>query len=127
VAIHWSVGAKEDKYIQGQLDLLGATRGGEVRPYKKLPVDLKRAAPQHPILTGIGDFKAYDEFYYALVKAPGIQPLLTEEIDGKDECRVGVETARRRRAFGFLSRCIITATGSFPNTAVSWCRACSGP
>jgi type 1 glutamine amidotransferase len=103
VAIHWSVGAKEDKYIQGQLDLLGATRGGEVRPYTKLGVTLKRAAPEHPILTGIGDFKAYDEFYYALVKAPGIQPLLTEEIDGKDEMSVWAwERPDGGRAFGFV-------------------------
>src|SRR6185295_4720874 len=48
VALHWSVGAKDPKYIQGQLDLLGATRGGEQRKYKVLEIDLKRADPKHP-------------------------------------------------------------------------------
>jgi type 1 glutamine amidotransferase len=104
VALHWSVGAKEDRYIQGQLDLLGATRGGNVRPYKKLAVDLKRADPQHPILSGISDFKAYDEFYYALVTAPGIHPLLTENIDGKDEMSSWAwDRPDGGRAFGFVA------------------------
>jgi len=104
VAIHWSVGAKEDKYIQGQLDLLGATRGGEQRKYQKLPVELKRVEPKHPILTGIGDFKAYDEFYYALDRAPGIVPLLTEQIDGKDEMAAWAwERPDGGRAFGFVA------------------------
>src|SRR5262249_52835185 len=56
VAIHWSVGAKEAQYIQGQLDLLGGTRGGEQRKYKVLEAELKRVVPEHPILTGLKDF-----------------------------------------------------------------------
>ena len=104
IGIHWSVGAKEAKYIQGQLDLLGATRGGEQRKYQKLPVELKRAEPKHPVLTGIGDFKAYDEFYYALDRAPGIVPLLTEQIDGKDEMAAWAwERPDGGRAFGFVA------------------------
>jgi type 1 glutamine amidotransferase len=104
VGIHWSVGAKDAKYIQGQLDLLGATRGGENRKYQKLSVDLKRVAPQHPVLTGIGDFKAYDEFYYALDKAPGITPLLSENIDGKDEMSAWAwDRPAGGRSFGFVA------------------------
>src|SRR6266540_5991244 len=47
-ALHWSVGAKDAQYIQGQLDLLGATRGGPQRKYLVLPTELKRVAPGHP-------------------------------------------------------------------------------
>ena len=104
IALHWSVGAKEAKYIQGQLDLLGATRGGEQRKYQKLEVTLKRTDPKHPVLHGIGeDFKVYDEFYYALDQAPGIHPLLTANIDGKDETVIWTfERADGGRAFGFV-------------------------
>ncbi len=104
VAIHWSVGAKEAQYIQGQLDLLGATRGGEQRKYQKLEVELKRPDPQHPIMRGIDDIKVYDEFYYALDQAPGIHPLLTANIDGKDETAGwSWERPDGGRAFGFVA------------------------
>ncbi|HEY2573855.1 MAG TPA: ThuA domain-containing protein [Verrucomicrobiaceae bacterium] len=102
-AFHWSVGAKDAKYIQGQLDLLGATRGGEQRKYQKLAVDMKWVDPKHPILRGISDFKAYDEFYYALDRAPGIHPLLTVKIDGQDEMAAwSWERPDHGRAFGFV-------------------------
>jgi type 1 glutamine amidotransferase len=103
IAIHWSVGAKDAQYIQGQLDLLGATRGGEQRKYQKLEVDLKKPDPQHPILRGIGDMKVYDEFYYALDQVPGIHPLITANIDGKDETAVwSWERKEGGRSFGFV-------------------------
>src|SRR5687768_9693932 len=85
VALHWSVGAKDAKYIEGQLELLGATRGGPQRKYLVLSTELKRVVPAHPILTGIGDVKVYDEIYYVLDRVPGIQPLFTARIAGKDE------------------------------------------
>lgn len=104
IALHWSVGAKDAKYIQGQLDLLGGTRGGEQRKYQKLEVEMKRAAPGHPVLTGLGDFKAYDEFYYALDRVPGITPLYTVNIDGQDEvCAWAWERPDHGRAFGFVA------------------------
>lgn len=104
VALHWSVGAKDEKYIQGQLDLLGATRGGPQRKYKVLEVDLKRADPQHPILSGLKDFKVYDEFYYALDKAPGITPLFRAKIDGNDETVAwSWDRPDGGRAFGFVA------------------------
>ena len=102
-ALHWSVGAKEGQYVQGQISLLGASRGGDVRPYKKLEVELKRADPKHPILNGVGDFKVYDEFYYALEAAPSVHPLLTENIEGKDYMSVwAFERPDGGRAFGFV-------------------------
>jgi len=104
VALHWSVGATNAQYIQGQLELLGATRGGPQRKYKVLGVQLKRAEPQHPILSGLPDFKAYDEFYYALDKAPNIQPLLKARIDGQDETVAWCwDRADGGRAFGFVA------------------------
>jgi type 1 glutamine amidotransferase len=102
-ALHWSVGAKDAKYIQGQLDLLGATRGGPQRKYLVLATELKRVAPDHPILGGIGDFKIYDEIYYALDRVPGIQPLFTARIDGKDEMAAwSWERPDGGRSFGFV-------------------------
>lgn len=104
VAIHWSVGAKDAKYIQGQLDLLGGTRGGEQRKYKVLGVDVKRADPKHPILTGIPDFKAYDEFYYSLDLKPDIHPLFKTNIDGKDETVAwSWDRPDGGRSFGFVA------------------------
>ena len=103
VALHWSVGAKDAKYIQGQLDLLGATRGGPQRKYLVLPTELKRVAPDHPILTAIGDIKTYDEIYYALDRRPDIQPLFTSQIEGKDEMAAwALERADGGRSFGFV-------------------------
>jgi type 1 glutamine amidotransferase len=103
VALHWSVGAKDAKYIQGQLDLLGATRGGPQRKYLVLPTELKRVAPEHPILTGVGDIKTYEEIYYALDRVPGIQPLFTSRIDGKDEMAAwSWERTDGGRSFGFV-------------------------
>jgi type 1 glutamine amidotransferase len=102
-ALHWSVGAKDAKYIQGQLDLLGATRGGPQRKYLVLATELKRVVPAHPILSGIGDLKVYDELYYALDRVPGIQPLFTAEIEGKDEMAAwSWERTDGGRSFGFV-------------------------
>lgn len=103
VAIHWSVGAKDAQYIPGQLELLGATRGGEQRKYTKTGVDLKKPDPAHPILRGIGDMKVYDEFYYALDQRPDIHPLITANLEGKDETAVWtLERKDGGRSFGFV-------------------------
>jgi hypothetical protein len=103
VALHWSVGAKDAKFIQGQLDLLGATRGGPQRKYLVLSTELKRVVPTHPILTGVGDIKVHDEIYYALDRVPGIQPLFTSRIEGKDEMAAwSWERADGGRSFGFV-------------------------
>jgi type 1 glutamine amidotransferase len=103
VALHWSVGAKDAKYIQGQLDLLGATRGGPQRKYLVLSTELKRVVPEHPILRGVGDINVHDEIYYALDRMPGIQPLFTSRIEGRDEMAAWCwERADGGRSFGFV-------------------------
>jgi type 1 glutamine amidotransferase len=103
--LHWAVGAKDEQYIQGQLDLLGGTRGGPQRKYKELETAVTLVDPRHPILTGITNFTIMDEFYYRLdfVKPAGsIHPLLTARIDGNDEV-VGWSWERPDggRSFGF--------------------------
>jgi type 1 glutamine amidotransferase len=102
-ALHWSVGAKDAKFIDGQLNIMGATRGGEWRKYVVSQGDYKRVDPKHPILTGVPDFTAYDEHYYRLDRLPGIQPLLTVNIEGKDEMVAwSWERSDKGRSFGFV-------------------------
>lgn len=103
VALHWSVGATNGQYIDGQLALLGATRGGPQRKYVVSQGDYKRVDPKHPILTGVPDFTAYDEHYYRLDRRQDIQPLLTVNIDGKDEMVCwAFERPDSGRSFGFV-------------------------
>ncbi len=106
VALHWGVGAKDAKYIDGQLALLGGTRGGPQRKYQILETDVKLVAPTHPILVGLAGFRIRDEFYYRLdfVKPPlRVQPLLTARIDGQDETVCwSWERPDGGRSFGFV-------------------------
>lgn len=106
VALHWAVGAKDEQYIQGQLDLLGGTRGGPQRKYKVLETDVKVLDRAHPILAGVKDFRINDEFYYRLdfVKPPAkTHPLLSASIDGNDEVVCwSWERPSGGRSFGFV-------------------------
>lgn len=105
VALHWAIGAHDAKYIDGQLRLLGGSRGGPQRKYKVLETDVALAAADHPILRGIKPLRVLDEFYYRLdlVDDPGFVPLLKARIDGSDET---VSWAWERpdggRSFGFV-------------------------
>jgi hypothetical protein len=107
VALHWSIGAKDPKYIAGQLALLGGTRGGPQRKYKILETDVTVIAPKHPVLSGIGSFRINDEFYYRLDLLPknaaGFTPLLTARVDDNDEpvCWAW-ERADGGRSFGYV-------------------------
>jgi hypothetical protein len=102
-AFHWSVGAKDEKYIQGQLAVLGGTRGGPQRKYIVQSGDLKRVAPQHPVLAGMKDFTTYDEFYYRLDLRPDIQPLYTVNLEGRDETIAWAwDRPDGGRSFGFV-------------------------
>jgi type 1 glutamine amidotransferase len=106
VALHWAVGAKDAKYISGQLELLGGTRGGPQRKYKVLETDVTLIDRAHPIVAGIQDFHIFDEFYYHLElvnPSARFHPLLTARIDGNDE-KVGWAWERPDggRSFGFV-------------------------
>jgi hypothetical protein len=88
VALHWSIGAKDPRFIPGQLELLGGTRGGPQRKYIILENDIRLVERSHPILRGLSDFRIKDEFYYRLNlvdTAAGFHPLLSTNIDGQDE------------------------------------------
>jgi type 1 glutamine amidotransferase len=103
VALHWSVGAISGEYIDGQLNLLGATRGGPQRKYVESLGNYHRVDPKHPILTGVPDFTAFDEHYYRLDRRNDIQPLLTVNIDGNDEMVAWAwERPDHGRSFGFV-------------------------
>ncbi len=105
-ALHWAVGAIDADYIQGQLDLLGGTRGGPQRKYKVLETDVKVVDRSHPITAGMSDFRINDEFYYRLdfVKPAGsVHPLLTARIDDNDEVVCwSWERPDGGRSFGFV-------------------------
>lgn len=103
--LHWAMGTKDAKYIDGCLQLLGGCHGGPDRKYKILETDAVIADREHPISTGIKDFRARDEFYYRLkfVKADkSIQPLLRVTIDDRPETVAWCwERSDRGRSFGF--------------------------
>jgi type 1 glutamine amidotransferase len=71
VALHWAVGAKDAKYIEGQLKLLGGSRGGPQRKYTVADFDLRLPTPDHEIVRGIEPFAVHDELYYLLDFLPG--------------------------------------------------------
>ncbi len=106
VALHWSVGAKDATFIAGQLALLGGTRGGPQRKYVVQENDIHIAAPQHPVVAGLGDFRINDEFYYRLdlqPKSDAFIPLLTTQLEGREET-IGWAWDRPDggRSFGFV-------------------------
>src|SRR5262245_37678271 len=55
VALHWAMGTKDAKAIDGCLTLLGGCHGGPDRKYKILETDAQVADAQHPAVAGIKD------------------------------------------------------------------------
>lgn len=104
-ALHWAMGTKDAKYIEGCLQLLGGCHGGPDRKYKVLETDVVIADRKHPINSGIKDFRVRDEFYYRLkfIKADEqVHPLLRVTIDGQLETVAWCwERPDRGRSFGF--------------------------
>lgn len=87
VALHWAVGAKDGRYIEGQLALLGGCHGGSDRKYVVGAADVIVDAPEHPVVRGIAPFRLDDEFYYRLkfAKAGQVVSLLSAQIEGEPE------------------------------------------
>jgi hypothetical protein len=87
-ALHWAIGTKDAKYIDGFVKLVGGCHGGPDRKYKILQADATVADPKHPIATGVKNFGVRDEFYYKLkfVLPEGtVKPVLKVTIDGQAE------------------------------------------
>jgi type 1 glutamine amidotransferase len=106
VALHWAIGTKDAKPIDGFLKLLGGCHGGPDRKYKVVEVEAQLADGKHPITSGISPFRVRDEFYYRLkfVKAqPGIRQVLQVPIEeGKKETVAwSWERPDGGRSFGF--------------------------
>jgi hypothetical protein len=105
VGLHWAIGTRDAKPIEGFLKLVGGCHGGPDRKYKVIEAEAHVADRKHPIASGIGDFRVRDEFYYRLKFARpegSIQPVFQVPIDGTPET---VAWAWQRpdggRSFGF--------------------------
>jgi type 1 glutamine amidotransferase len=105
VVLHWAMGTKDAKYIDGCVQLLGGCHGGPDRKYKILQADAEITDPKHPIVTGIKNFGVRDEFYYGLkfAKPAGtVKPILRVAIDGNMETVAWAwERPDGGRSFGF--------------------------
>jgi type 1 glutamine amidotransferase len=105
VALHWAIGTRDAKPIDGFVKLLGGCHGGPDRRYKIVEEDVQVADPAHPISAGIRTFRAKDEFYYRLKfvqPADSIKPVLQVKLDGEQETVAwSWERPGGGRSFGF--------------------------
>jgi type 1 glutamine amidotransferase len=100
--LHWGMGTRDSKNIVAFVDLFGGCHGGPDRRYKILQTDVKIAGKTHPIVWGLADFKARDEFYYQLKPAKNWTPLVTATIDGEAyPVAWALEREGGGRSFGF--------------------------
>jgi type 1 glutamine amidotransferase len=100
--LHWGMGTKDAKNIEPFVALLGGCHGGPDRKYKVVQADAKPAKGNHPILRGLAEFKARDEFYYTLKFAKTTTPLLNVTIDGETHpVAWAYERDDGGRSFGF--------------------------
>jgi len=105
VAIHWAIGAKQDRYIKEFLPLFGATHGGKDRKYKFLKTRIRPFRQDHPIQQGLRPIEIEDEFYYRLkqFKSPSpILPVMESKIEGEWFMTAWAwERPQGGRSFGF--------------------------
>jgi type 1 glutamine amidotransferase len=104
--LHWGMGTRDAKNIDGFVKLFGGCHGGPDRKYKVVEVEAQVADPKHPIARGIDHkFRVKDEFYYRLkfIKPEGsVRPILRVSLDGKDETVAWAwERPDGGRSFGF--------------------------
>ena len=104
--LHWGMGTKDAAPVEPFVALFGGCHGGPDRKFKVTEeIEAAPADARHPILAGVGRFKARDEFYYRLkfVKPEGtVKPLLRVPIDGRDEVVAWAwERPDGGRSFGF--------------------------
>jgi trehalose utilization protein len=103
--LHWGMGTKDAKHIEGFVQLFGASHGGPDRKFAVVETDVT-VDREHPITRGLPEkFHVKEEFYYRLkVVKPGeaVRPVARAAIEGKDEM-VGWAWQRPDggRSFGF--------------------------
>ncbi len=105
VALHWAMGTRDARAIDGYLKLLGGCHGGPDRKYKVVEEEALLVDPKQPISSGIKNFRVKDEFYYQLkfVKPDGsVRPLVQVPIEGRKETVAwSWERPGGGRSFGF--------------------------
>jgi hypothetical protein len=105
VALHWAIGTRDAKPIDGFLKLVGGCHGGPDRKYKVVEVEAQVADAKHPITHGLSKFRVRDEFYYRVkfVRPEGsVRPILQVSIDGQKETVAWAwERPNQGRSFGF--------------------------
>lgn len=100
--IHWGMGTKDAKNIEPFVALFGGCHGGPTRKYKVLETKLTLPNPKHPVVNGLKDMPARDEYYYKLWLAKGVVPIVQAEIDGQKETVAwALERPEGGRSFGF--------------------------
>lgn len=105
VVLHWGMGTKDAKNIDGCLKLFGGCHGGPDRKYKVVETEARIADLKHPIANGITSFKVKEEFYYQLKLAKpdgAVHPILQVAIDDKLETVAWAwQRPDKGRSFGF--------------------------
>jgi hypothetical protein len=100
VVLHWAMGTREAQPIADSVALFGGCHGGPDRKYAVVETQAKVA--DHPVASGVKDFRVKDEFYYSLKWAKAEEPVLRVEIDGASEVVAwAFERPQGGRAFGF--------------------------
>jgi len=104
VGLHWGIGAKDDKYVPGHLELMGGMHGGSDRKYVVTTTQVTIVNREHPITAGLRQLRLHDEYYYQLKFATRgkVTPLVQADIDGKPETIAwALERPDGGRSFGF--------------------------
>lgn len=84
-AIHWSTGAQGEGFGPLWLETLGGWFHTDFSTLQHIDRHLRLVDPAHPICRGLQDFNMFDEYYFHLRFAPGVQPLVEVDLDGKKQ------------------------------------------
>jgi hypothetical protein len=102
--LHWGIGAKDDKYVAGHLEMMGGMHGGSDRKYTVTAAEVHVADRDHPAARGVAGLRLDDEYYYRLKFAQQgrVVPLLKADLDGQAETIAwAFERPDGGRSFGF--------------------------
>ncbi len=105
VELHWGIGARDGRYVERHLELMGGCHGGDDRQYILCETTVRVAQPRHPVTYGIDEvFRLDDEYYYRLkfAREGRVVPLLEADIEDRWETVAwAFERPDGGRAFGF--------------------------